>query len=112
MTIESLRNTGAKVFVSHSRFYKTGDSPDGFTLVSNKELKNMREMGTYDFNKLSHRGGRTEVSILLTDGTRLSGVATCSLLDNFNRALGRNIAFGRALTPFLKEIRQELKDSI
>ena len=36
------------------------------------------------------------------------GCAQCCHLDNFNRAKGRKIAFGRALSPLPKDVRTSL----
>lgn len=43
------------------------------------------------------KGGKTVVEILDDEGNVLSiGYARCSDLDNYNKKLGRTIAFGRA----------------
>jgi len=43
------------------------------------------------------KGGKTEVFILSNDGAILSqGIAYCSMSDNFNYMIGREIALNRA----------------
>ena len=45
---------------------------------------------------ISPKGGRTEVTLTDELGS-IMGCADCSLLDNFNRKIGFQIAAGRAL---------------
>lgn len=42
------------------------------------------------------KGGLTLVQVEYVDGRTFRGAAKCSLRDNFNRAIGRQIALGRA----------------
>lgn len=44
------------------------------------------------------KGGATLAYVEWPDGYRVVGQATCSSKDNFNKALGRKIAVGRALS--------------
>lgn len=57
-------------------------------------------MGSYmpEVDKLNARGGLTVAEVIMQDGTTHFGVASCSLHDNFNKAIGRKRAYGRAVT--------------
>lgn len=78
-TIMSLRRSGYKVRVLHTRNYKKVQKIDG----------------TYE--ELSANGGLTRIEITTPFGEDVSGEAVCSKEDNWNRKLGNSIALGRAL---------------
>lgn len=79
-TIKSLRQTGYKVRVLHTRH---------FTPVR-------KISGTYQ--EISNNGGSTTIEVTTPDQSRtVIGKAVCSLEDNFNRRVGNEIALGRAL---------------
>lgn len=78
-TIASLRRSGHKVRVLHTRNYK----------------KVQRISGV--FEELSANGGLTRIEITTPFGEDVHGEAVCSQEDNWNRKLGNSIALGRAL---------------
>lgn len=49
------------------------------------------------------KGGLTLVQIEFTDGTVARGSAQCSLLDNYDRKIGRTLASNRAMQIALRE---------
>lgn len=49
------------------------------------------------------QGGLTVVKILFTDGYAVVGHAACSLLDNYCKAIGREMALGRAIKASLNK---------
>ena len=79
---------GATIKVKHLRRSLEGPEP----MMTTHELK---ESGLTPHPQ----GGRTEVVVEL-DGKTSLGVAECSERDNYNRAVGRYIATGRALKLF------------
>jgi len=107
-TIQEFKDCGAKIKVAHSRFYAF---EDGVKLVECRLLEAIKQQGTYDPKKLSCRGGKTEVQISLMDGTELSGEALCNQLDNFCYRTGFVKAFGRAIAPFVRQTKLDLRKS-
>lgn len=71
-TIESLRKSGMKVRVMHSR-------------INGQD------------NVILPKGGCTVIEITDQNGKTVRGTAECSRKDNFNRKMGNTIALGRAL---------------
>ena len=78
-TIASLRRSGYKVRVLHTRNYKKVQKIGGV------------------FEELSANGGLTRIEITTPKGEDVWGEAVCSKEDNWNRKLGNSIALGRAL---------------
>ena len=78
-TIASLRRSGYKVRVLHTRNYKKVQKLDGV------------------YEELSANGGLTRIEITTPSGENVYGEAVCSEEDNWNRKLGNSIALGRAL---------------
>ena len=78
-TIMSLRRSGYKVRVLHTR-----------------ALKKVKKIGG-DFSELSPKGGLTRIEITTPAGENTYGEAVCSKEDNWDRKRGNNIALGRAL---------------
>lgn len=78
-TIKTLRQSGYKVRVIHTRNYD----------------KINRLGGVY--YEVSARGGRTRIEITTPEGIDVWGEAICSNEDNWNRKIGNSIAVGRAL---------------
>ena len=73
-TIKSLRQSGYKVRVMHSRIY---EKPDYI---------------------LQAKGGLTEIEVTTPDKRQtVKGISKCSEIDCFSRKIGNNIALGRAL---------------
>lgn len=78
-SIKQLRQSGWKIRVMHKRNYDTVDKIDGrYPIISNF-------------------GGTTIIEITSPEGLDASGIAKCSLEENFNRKIGNCIALGRAL---------------
>lgn len=89
-TVKELRKNGNKVRIIESRYVKVlEDVPDG-----NNRLFYSRECP--EFSRTPH-GGQTIVEITTPEGRELRGVATCSKMDSFCRAYGRNLAIYKAL---------------
>ena len=117
--LKSLRDSGHKVRVSHFRLYDVSDldrdPEEKLVEFSNFELRLMKEAqndgdlsgdscdwacNVYDPLAISHKGGRTTIEVTLTDGTKLMGEALCSLDDNFNRKVGKRVAFNRLMDSY------------
>ena len=78
-TIATLRRSGYKVRVLHTRNYKKVQKIGGV------------------FEEISANGGLTRIEITTPSGENVYGEAVCSKEDNWNRKLGNSIALGRAL---------------
>lgn len=50
-----------------------------------------------DVAMVKPRGGKTTATIVLSDGTEVTGESLCSKKDNYSKRLGRDISLGRAL---------------
>lgn len=94
-SIESLREQGYKIRVTHYRYNQYGD------LISRRKIDEENAGPRLDDSKPRHiispNGGKVEVELEAADGTKVSATAECSRLDNFNRKIGTTMAFGRAL---------------
>jgi hypothetical protein len=78
-SIKQLRQSGWKIRVMHKRNYYTVDKIDGrYPIISNF-------------------GGETKIEVTSPEGLNATGIAKCSLEENFNRRVGNSIALGRAL---------------
>jgi hypothetical protein len=78
-SIKQLRQSGWKIRVMHKRNYDTVDKIDGrYPIISNF-------------------GGETKIEVTSPEGLNATGIAICSLEENFNRRVGNSIALGRAL---------------
>lgn len=86
MTVESLRASGCKVRVMHTR-------------RPNSEGVNAR-------------GGKTVVEVTTPDGITLVGVSRCSRKENFNKKLGVRIALGRAFDSVRNKGVQEVPGAL
>lgn len=97
VTIKTLRQTGFKVRVIHTRHYET-----------------VRAMKMNSYSKLSGKGGCTKIEVTTPDKSiTVSAEAKCSLQDSFNRKLGNSIALGRAVSKLsefnhVKELLEKL----
>jgi hypothetical protein len=78
-TVKSLRQSGYKVRVMHGRVTTKCKRIGGFSQT------------------LSPCGGSTVIEITTPEGITVVGKAECSMLDNFNRKVGNQIAIGRAM---------------
>lgn len=82
---------GAVVRVNHRRrvaFLEEGEYLTRFE---------MRERFPVSERAILPNGGMTTARIELPDGRVATGEARCSVRDNYNRKIGRDIAIGRAL---------------
>lgn len=77
---------GATVRTTHSRLYR------GTRLVMSWRTAENLGLGAP-----LPRGGLTTVTVTLPDGHLFYGAAKCSKRDNYCKAIGRQIALGRAL---------------
>ena len=58
-------------------------------------------------------GGVTECHLVLEDNSEIVGISECSMQDNFNYKIGRQIAFGRAVKKYhlwLEQITMQKAD--
>lgn len=79
-TIKQLRQSGYKVRVLHSRFFKTIQKLDG------------------TLEEVLPKGGYTKIEVTTPDKVLTTiGESLCSKEDLFNRKVGNSIALGRAL---------------
>ncbi len=46
----------------------------------------------------SAKGGNTTIEITTPEGLNLVGTAQCSMMDNWDRKIGNQIALGRAIS--------------
>jgi hypothetical protein len=96
-TVQSLRQSGHKVRVIHSRHLdfhiKCPATPKDAKNPPYLTIHELREQGL--LKAVSARGGKTFVQITKPDGSEVFSEALCSLKDNFDRKLGVQIALGR-----------------
>jgi hypothetical protein len=81
---------GMKVRITHYRYVRHGGF--GAKLVKVTKM-NRNEFG----GTIQTKGGLTIVAVELPNGNVVRGVANCSPQDNYNKRVGREIAFGRLL---------------
>lgn len=92
--VARIMDEGPKVFVEHKRYHpETWADGSGLVLRSSRHI--LTDHGS--LRDVSPRGGKTIVTIILSSGREVRGVATCSMRDNFSRSVGRKIALGRAI---------------
>lgn len=90
MTLEEFVRRGGVVEIHHYRFAITDRGQVIYPLRAG-EIKAEAQL------QILPKGGHTFVGIHVPElGLSTGGVSQCNLLDNFNRRLGRTIAFGRA----------------
>lgn len=85
--VAELRRKGYKVQINHWR-YLQGKQGKSHGLVRSFE---------YPYNQRTAKGGETTATVSAPDGTVRTGAAKCSKNDTYCRAIGVNIALGRAL---------------
>jgi len=95
-TVQSLRQSGHKVRVIHSRHLNFGPNATRKNKLNPPFITSleMKERGI-DKSDLAPRGGRTFIQVTTPSGQELCSEAICSLADNFNKKLGVEIALGR-----------------
>lgn len=79
-SIANLRRSGYKVRVLHSRLKTYTKKMDGESF------------------EYSAKGGNTTIEITTPEGLNIIGTAQCSMVDNWNRKIGNQIALGRAIS--------------
>ena len=79
---------GATIHVNHLRYFGELFSP-----ITTHEAKTIFAVA----GPPEPKGGGTLAEIEFADGTTIRGYARCNPLDTYNKAIGRNIAIGRAL---------------
>lgn len=104
--VEQKEDLIQKVYVKHYRFMDFRDD-DGSWEEYTEELRHEEEIRELIYQKrmaygdsdiaFFPRGGTTEVTLILSDGREVTGRADCSLQDNYNKKLGKHIAYQRAL---------------
>lgn len=86
---------GGKAYIKHYR-YDVRDKRNALILRPNGVYRSDPHL------KASAKGGLTEAVIVMEDGRISSGLAFCSLSENFSRRAGRELAISRALVRFEK----------
>jgi hypothetical protein len=79
---------GATVYVKHLRYFEELPSP-----ITTHEAKTV----FFVAGPPTPKGGITLAQIEFADGRTVRGSARCNPLDTYNKAIGRNVAIGRAL---------------
>lgn len=82
-----------KVYYKHYRYFNFNGHPD---LYYPMQYYNRRK----SVWQPSTKGGKTECHLVLEDDSEIVAVAECSLQNNFNYKIGRQIAFGRAVKKY------------
>lgn len=100
-TVESLRQKGYKVYVTHLRHFNLFHVTTDGDIAHPGELEQIRFTNKNDIplelrKYMIPNGGETVVRIV-KDGNVYIGTATCSDNDAFVKRHGYNAAFGRAL---------------
>lgn len=91
MTIADLRRQGYKVRVTTYR-----NCYSDF-INSNKTFPLRSDLIKKDIDKISQKGGEVWIEITSPKGDHVTGISKCSEKEQFNKKVGREIAFGRAL---------------
>ena len=87
ITIQSIRQAGNKIRVSHFR-----------KISGYKELVPISEIRKNGWqNNIKSNGGKTTLALTTRDGKDFSATAKCSKSDNFNRKIAVAIAIGRLI---------------
>lgn len=89
--------SGATVKYGHLRFYE--DAADNLLYARHEGVK-------LGLGSPRPRGGLTLVRVALPNGAVVHAMAKCSRRDNFCKAIGRQIALGRALKQIERAYRQ------
>ncbi len=100
-TIKSLRQSGYKVRVLHDRYLacaKTGQA------VPQNKLTHL-DAARKDGFDVAPKGGKTIIEVTVPQGSGIlpatvTGVAECSLKDNYCKRTGIQVALGRAIKQF------------
>jgi len=85
-----------KVYYRHYRYATINGQIDFDALIYGLQHYNRRKTKWQP----STKGGKTECHLVLEDDSEIVGIAECSLQDNFNYKIGRQIAFGRAVKKY------------
>lgn len=101
MKIEDLKEIGYEVEVTHLRWVHGDEGPLEIPIPT---------AYVEPHEEIIPNGGVTVVDIFDKEGNVLStGIAHCSIEDNFNKRIGRQLALGRAIYQLdLKGRRKEL----
>lgn len=93
-TVQSLRQNGYQVRVRHLRDMYVQRYGEGNIKALDDKNVTLTFEGMLEY---CPTGGKTEVEITTPDGRTLTGVATASRKDHYNKKIGTQIAIGRAL---------------
>lgn len=85
-TIEQLRKSGNKVKIHHYRHVKQDDG---------SILENVPLMDIQNKNKVTSKGGKTELFVTTKEGKNYKSVTFCNPRDSFNYKLAVRIGLGR-----------------
>lgn len=86
MTIESLKELGYKVYVTHFRYAN----------ANRRQLKPTNEFRANGMSGLIHpKGGLTTIELKKGDVVAAKAEAKCSQEESFNKKIGLNICIGR-----------------
>lgn len=103
--VAALKAQGFRVKASHSRFYREykNDKVQLVLTPNSEAVKLAKDALKY----ATPKGGQTVVTITTPAGVEFSAVSACSKLDTFNKHVGYDTAFRRAL----KSVMSYLKDN-
>ena len=91
--------------------YKHYRKPDCKWVDCNNIIRYSRKCNWFSYPKFdvkpSPKGGKTECVLILDSGEEITGVAYCSMKDNFNYKRGREIAYGRAMKQYQMRYEKE-----
>lgn len=104
-TIKSLRQSGYKVRVLHDRYVQPLVGKHGkFINLPGSELSHLTEARKNGLD-VAPKGGKTIIEVTVPQGSGIlpatvTGVAECSLKDNYCKRTGIQVALGRAVKQF------------
>ena len=85
-----------KVYYRHYRYATINGQIDFDALVYGLQYYNRRKTKWQP----STKGGKTECHLVLEDNSEIVAISECSLRDNFNYKIGRQVAFDRAVKKY------------
>lgn len=102
--VTALKAKGFRVKASHSRFYREYKN-DKVQLVLTPNSEAIKLAGDA-LRYATPKGGKTIVTITAPSGVEFLAESSCSTLDTFNKHVGYNTAFRRALKVMMSYLKQ------
>ena len=101
--VTALKAKGFRVKASHSRFYREyKDGKAHLVLAQNSEVVRLAKDA---LQYATPKGGKTVVTITAPSGVEFWSESLCSPLDTFNKHVGYNTAFRRALKVMMGHLK-------